>query len=146
MKNKTLTGALNILKNSCVIFTVIVFGFYILGNAIESSERVLTLTNMFYLYLFSLWFALSNLILRSKKINAILSVFLHFVSTNLGFFFVFVYLPGNLQNKSRAFILVLCFAFIYILVASVAFGINSVINKKKNENEEYKSVYEDSKE
>lgn len=146
MKNKFLSSALNVLKNSCVIFTVIVFGFYILGNALESSEQVLTLINMFYLFLFSVWFALSNLLFKSKKLNTILSVFLHFLSTNFGFFFIFVYLPGNLNNKSRAFVLVLTFAFIYILIASIGLGISTLMNKKNNETEEYKPIYEETKE
>lgn len=145
MNNKFLKGILNILKTGCVIFTIIVFGFYILGNALDSSEQVLTLTNMFYLLLFSIWFALSNLLFKNKKINTILSVSLHFLSTNFGFFFIFVYLAGNLENKSRAFVLVLCFAFIYILVAAAGLGVHALMNKKKNETEEYKSIYEDSK-
>ncbi len=146
MNNKFLNKALNILKNSCVIFTIIVFGFYILGNALDSSEQVLTLTNMFYLFLFSIWFALSNLLFKSKKFSTILAVSLHFLSTNFGFFFIFVYLAGNLQNKSRAFVLVLCFAFIYILIAAAGLGVHALMNKKNNETEEYKSIYEDPKE
>lgn len=132
------------LKTSCFLFTLIVFAFYILGNAISNEVQVLTLTNLALIFGFSIWFTLSNILLKSNKLNLFLRVSLHFLSTLLGFFVIFIYIPGNAQNGSRAFILTIAFAALYILVAVIALIINGIVRKTKNENKEYKSVYEKS--
>ena len=58
---------------------------------------------------------------------------------------MFVYLPGNLENKSQAFVLVLGFAVIYIITATVILTLKSIFNKKQNNEQEYDSVYDKSK-
>ena len=144
MKKKFFPALYETLKSACLIFTLIVFAFYILGNAISSEVQVLTLTNLTLFFAFSIWFALSNNLLKSNKLNVFLRVSLHFLSTVAGFFVIFVYVPGNTQNGSRAFILTVAFAALYIVFATIALAISGLRNKKKNENEEYKSVYEKS--
>ncbi len=145
MKNKLLNALLNIFRSGCVIFTFVVFGFYILGDLMSSQIQVLTLKNLFLLLLFSLWFAMSNIFLKNKKLNIILRTILHFVSTVFGFFVIFIYLPGNLENGSSAFVLTIGFAALYILVASIIFTVNHIMKKKKADTQEYKSVYEKTK-
>lgn len=145
MKNNGLCKLYSIIKSACVIFTIIVFLFYIMGNAISSQIQVLTLTNLFLLLLFSVWFSFSNLLLKSKKMNIFLRLTLHFISTVIGFFVIFVYLPGNLENKSQAFILVLGFAIIYIVTATAILALKGIFNKKQNNEQEYESVYDKSK-
>ena len=145
MKNKFTKGLVKFLKNGCVTFTIVVFAFYILGDIMSSATKVLTLKNLILLYLFSVWFSASNIILRSKKMNLILRVVLHFVSTVLGFFVIFVYLPGNLENPSSASLLTIGFSALYIVIASLILGIKSAISKKKNEDaedDEYDSIYD----
>ena len=144
MKNKFFPALYMTLKTSCFLFTLIVFAFYILGNAISNEVQVLTLTNLALIFGFSIWFTLSNILLKSNKLNLFLRVSLHFLSTLLGFFVIFIYIPGNAQNGSRAFILTIAFAALYILVAVIALIINGIVRKTKNENKEYKSVYEKS--
>ena len=144
MKNKFFPALYETLKTSCFLFTLIVFAFYILGNAISNEVQVLTLTNLALIFGFSIWFTLSNILLKSNKLNLFLRVSLHFLSTLLGFFVIFIYIPGNAQNGSRAFILTIAFAALYILVAVIALIINGIVRKNKNENKEYKSVYEKS--
>ncbi len=145
MKKNFPTKLYELIKSGCLIFTVIVFAFYILGNAVSSAVQVLTLTNLFLLFLFSIWFALSNTLLKTKKLNVILRVVLHFISTIIGFFVIFIYLPGNLENKARAFVLTLAFAAVYIVVAAIGLIIRKAIIKNKNNEEEYQSVYEKQK-
>lgn len=142
MKNKFLKSLSNTLKTACVIFTCIVFAFYLLGVAFENALQVLTLSRLALLFLFSIWFAVSNKILKSKKMNLILRVVLHFISSVLGFFIIFVYLPGNTQKPSSAFTLTLFFAVAYILIAACVLIVLHFTKKKKNEKEEYEPVYD----
>ena len=145
MKKKPFTPFVEIFKSGCVIFTFIVFFFYILGNVISSEVKVLTLTNLFLLFLFSIWFAISNIFLKSKKMNIVFRVALHFISTVLGFFVIFVYLPGNTNNSSSAFVLTLGFAALYAVIAFFILLIRHQINKNKSDNSEYNSIYEKNK-
>lgn len=142
MKNKFLKKLSDVFKSGCVIFTFVVFAFYLLGNAISSAVQVLTLTNLFLLLLFSVWFAASNNLLKNKKLNTIIKIVFHFISTMVGFFVIFVYLPGNLDNKSRAFILTLVFAAAYIIVAALILIIKGALNKKRNDDKDYDSIYD----
>ena len=146
MKKKFFPALYETLKSACLIFTLIVFAFYILGNAISSEVQVLTLTTLTLFFAFSIWFALSNNLLKSNKLNVFLRVSLHFLSTVLGFFVIFVYLPGNIENGSRAFILTIGFAALYIVVATIILAISGAVRKQRNEKEEYKSIYDKSKE
>ena len=146
MKNKLLKNLSDLFKSGCVIFTFVVFAFYILADIMTSAVMALTLKNLFLLFLFSIWFAGSNRFLKNNKFNFIVKLVLHFISTLAGFFVIFVYLPGNLANKSRAFVLTLTFAGVYILIAAVILIFKNALNKKKNEKEEYESVYDNSKE
>lgn len=142
MKNKFLTSALNVFRSGCVIFTAVVFGFYILGDIMSSATQVLTLRNLFLLFLFSVWFAMSNGFLKSKKMNQVVKITLHFLSTTIGFFIIFVYLPGNVETPSKAFVLTLAFVAVYAIITTVILLIKAALNKKKNETEKYDTVYE----
>lgn len=135
MKKKLFNGKFDLIKNGCVIFTATVFAFYILGEMMSNTVKVLTLNTLFLIFLFSLWFALSNKLLTTKKLNVILRVFLHFLSTVLGFFVIFVYIPGNTENSSSAFVLTLGFAAMYLLVAALVFTVIHLINKGKETKE-----------
>lgn len=145
MKNKFLNGLYDLVKRGCVIFTVTVFAFYILGELMSNTVKVLTLSTLFLIFLFSVWFALSNKLLRTKKMNIVLRVFLHFISTVVGFFVIFVYLPGNTANSSSAFVLTLGFAGLYLLIAALILTVIHLFNKRK-ESKEYKSIYESKEE
>lgn len=145
MKNKFLNFLVNTFKSGCVIFTFIVFLFYILGNMMASTVQVLNLTNLFLLFLFSIVFALANLILKSKKMNIVLRVALHFITMVAGFFVIFVYLPGNLQKGSSAFVLTVVFTVLYALVTAVILTVRHFIKKRKTDKQEYSSVYDKAK-
>ncbi len=146
MKDKFTKKASSLFKSGCVIFTIIVFAFYILAEIMSSSTQALTLSKLFLLLLFSIWFAFSNLFLKSKKLNIVLRIALHFISTVLGFFVIFVYFTGTTETPSKAFLLTVGFVFFYAIVATAILVTKSLINKKKSESDsEYKTVYDKSK-
>lgn len=148
MMNKNFLSKLyGIFKNGCMIFTFVVFAFYILAYSMTSVAQALNLTNLFLVFLFSIWFAFSNLFLGNKKINVILRTILHFLSTLLGFFVIFILLPGYLDtNKSGSFVLMIGFTAFYALITLAVAIIKNITNKKKNEQEDYESIYDKSKE
>ncbi len=136
----------DVFKTGCMIFTFVVFSFYILGEIMSNTVKFLTLNTLSLLFLFSIWFAISNLLFKSKKLNLIIKVTLHYISTVIGFFVIFVWIPGNIENNSRAFLLTLVFSALYILVACAVLGIKFSVNRKNNEKSDYSSVYDNPKE
>ena len=142
MENKFLKTLKEIFHSGCAIFTFVVFGFYIMGDILSSTTKVLELKTLFLLFLFSLWFALSNRIFTAKKMNVILRTVFHFLSTIIGFFVIFIYLPGNIKNSSSAFVLTLGFAVIYVVIAAIILTVRHFSLKKRNSEEKYDSVYE----
>ncbi len=143
MNNSFLKSLYNTFKSGCVIFTILVFVFYILGNVISSAVQVLTLFNMFLLLLFSIWFALANYLLNRKSINIVVRVLIHFLLTVVGFFVIFIYMAGNFENKSRAFIITVGFAVLYIIIAAITLFFKNILKKKDNDKQKYESVYDD---
>jgi len=146
MNKKMLNGIKNLFKSGCVIFTIVVFVFYLMGEIVSNATQTLTFSRLFLLYLFSVWFALSNLFLKNKKLNIILKIILHFVSTVTSFFVVFIYIPGNTENTSSAFVLTICFAVIYIATATIIMFVRSAIRSNADKKKEYKAMYEKSNE
>ena len=142
MNNKFLNGVKNLFKTGCVIFTIVVFVFYLMGEIVSNATQTLTFSRLFLLYLFSVWFALSNLFLKNKKLNIILRIILHFVSTVASFFVIFIYIPGNTENTSSAFVLTVCFAVIYIATATIIMFVRSAVKARADKKKEYKAMYD----
>lgn len=145
MKNKLLDKLSNLLKKSCVVFTAVVFAFYILQRLITKDQGTwgLDLTDLFLVLLTSIWFTATNVFLTNKKLNVILRIALHFVSSTIGFYLIFIYLTGYAKKSSNAFVLVVAFAVVYILVAAIFLAIRSFIARKKAESQEkYQALYE----
>ncbi|MBE6717940.1 MAG: hypothetical protein E7574_01620 [Ruminococcaceae bacterium] len=146
MKNKLTNKLSNLFKSSCVVFTAVVFSFYILQRLITKDQGNwgLDLMDLFLVLLTSIWFTATNVFLTNKKLNIILRVAMHFVSSTLGFYLIFIYLTGYAKKSSNAFLLVIAFAVAYIIVAVAILAIrNFIIKKKTQDKEKYESIYKD---
>ena len=141
MNKKILTKITNIFKNACVIFTFVVFAFYIMGAIASNALQTLTLPRMALVFLFSFWFAICNLFLRIKAMNIILRTALHFVSSTFGFYVIFLLIPGYTKNQSSSFALVIAFIIAYAIITAVYGLIKSALCKKSQQDEEYNSIY-----
>lgn len=145
MKNAFLKSVSGVIKQACVIFTCIVFAFYIFADLTNGSNNFLTLKMLFLLFLAAIWFAMTDVLLVNKNLNIFLRVSLHFISSTVGFYLIFIYLSGYAKKSSKSFILVILFAVIYILIASIALFIRHLLLKKKADNENYESIYDNKK-
>ena len=145
MKNKLLNKLSNLLKKSCVVFTVIVFAFYIIQRLITKDQGNwgLDLTKLTLVLLTSIWFTATNVILTNKKLNIILRIAMHFISSTFGFYLIFIYFAGHAKKSSNSFVLVVAFAVVYIVIAAIYLAIRSFIAKKKSESQEkYQALYD----
>ncbi len=141
MNKKILSKITALFKNACVIFTFVVFAFYIMGAIASNALQALTLPRMALVFLFSFWFAICNLFLRFKTLNIVIRIALHFASSTFGFYVIFLLIPGYTKNQSSSFALVIAFVIAYALVAGGYGLIKSALKKKDKQNEEYNSIY-----
>ena len=142
MKNTFLKSISEVIKQACVIFTCIVFAFYIFADITNGSNSVLTLKMLSLLFLAAIWFAMTDVLLVNKNLNIVLRVALHFISSTVGFYLIFIYLSGYAKKSSKSFILIIAFSIVYILIASVVLTIRHFIMKNKSEKEDYESIYD----
>ena len=141
MNKKILSGFCAVFKSACVIFTFVVFAFYIMGAIASNALQTLTLPRMALVFVFSFWFALCNLFLKFKTLNIVLRIAFHFVSSTVGFYVVFLLIPGYTKKQSGAFALTVVFVLVYVIAIAIYGITRSVLNKKKKQDEEYKSIY-----
>lgn len=142
MKNKILKKLTSVINQTCIIFTCIVFAFHIMGTLLQATGQM-SLQMLFLLFLASLWFSFTDEILLNKKLNIFLRVSLHFISSTVGFYIIFIYLTGygKSASSSQPFLLVVLFAVAYLTIAAIVLFIRSLILKKKNATEEYTDIY-----
>ncbi len=141
MNKKFLSWVSTVFKNACVIFTFVVFAFYIMGVIAANALQTLTLSRMALVFLFSFWFAVCNKFLKFKALNVVLRIALHFASTTFGFYVIFLLIPGYTKNQSSSFALMIAFVLVYAIVTAAYVLIRSAINKKNKQDEEYNSIY-----
>ena len=141
MNKKLLSWISNVFKSSCVIFTFVVFAFYVMGAIASNALQTLTLSRMALVYLFSVWIALCNKFLYFKVLNAVLRIALHFVSSTAGFYIIFLFIPGYTKQQSNSFAMVIAFVIAYAVIGSIYGLIKSAINRSKKQDEEYNSIY-----
>ncbi len=128
-----------IFKNACVIFTAIIF-IYLIGLTYMSS-KIQDITTIVFLFVFSLVISLINEIFFVKNLSLIVKLIIHFFAivavllTTLGVSGKFA------ENGFAILILTFAFAVVYWIGATVALIVNSVLNKKKNKEQKYETMF-----
>lgn len=139
MKNKIL----DTIKNGCTIFSIITVISYTIGMILSTADKAyIPKLKTIYIYLFfSILFAFANNILSNKKINLTLKLTLHFL-VSCALFFCIAIIGGGLTNSGFATI-ILMFTFIiaYILFAIIYLITNKKKETKKNNDENYSSLF-----
>ena len=138
---KRLKDLYNSLKTACTTFTFIIFVVYLIANMFGKTEYPLVISSIPWVFLISLWFALSNLIFKIKKFDPIVRTLIHFVAYTLGFYFVAYVISKNANNGPKAFVFTIVFATLYVIAASAVFLILHFMNRKKNDKENYTPTF-----
>lgn len=141
LKKKS-TLLINILKNTCVAFTIAVLALYSAGMAFSTGDQkwIPTFTMVWMVLLFSLLVNLAGLLLKIEKLNHAVRVILHYITTAAVFYFVFL-LWGGFGNKGNLIIgVMLIFTVIYAVTAAIIIAVKKPWRKKEQKATEYKSM------
>lgn len=138
MVEKIVTHIINVLKNACLLFTLIAMVIATPARFIIGSQS----SNFLFIITFCIIFSLSGYIFKIRSLpNATLVIF-HFLSTYAAFALIFLIL-GQMISSSRSIIFL---SFAYAAVYAVGGGLYLLLKKlifgKKKDNGEYISQFE----
>ena len=132
----------NILKQTCIFFTLIVVMFYLVSNSTISSTLVLEMSGMFMLLIFSFILALCNLIFGIKKLPIVVRSLIHYLIIAGIILFAFFYFTPDTASFGVSMVLVAFIAVIYAIVTAIAVAISIRLRSVKSDEEEYKPQFE----
>lgn len=124
-------------------FTVVVMAFNAFLTLGDTYGNKVFKTEMFWwILLFSAVYALCNFILDCKFIESYFArIAIHYVLIVLDFALVMAYGSGAASSSKGMVLVIIAFAFAYLVVEAVRGVIYGVTHKKKNEKEEYSTLF-----
>ena len=133
----------DIIKNGCVIFTIITVITYVLGSVLSAENKAFipTLKWILLFLLFSVLLAAANLLLKNKNYSAPLRLGLHFIATTALYFVVVVLCGGFIANGSQTLVAMVLYVLAYMIFTIIFAITNGTKKKKKNKEEKYESMF-----
>lgn len=134
---------INILKNGCVIFTVITLLIYAVGTILSNSEKSFIPTFYWILLFFIFSMLLSGVtqIMHIKKIKLPIRFLLHFLAAAVLYIVSVVLCGGFYKNGTMLLLSLLLFIIGYVLFAILySIGIRRQ-SRNVEKKEAYKSVF-----
>lgn len=134
---KALKQILNILKQTCIFFTVIVVLFYLVSNSMISSTLVLEMSGMFMLLIFSFVFSLCNLIFGIKKLPIAVRSLIHYIIIAGIILFAFFYFTPDTSSFAISMVVAAFIAVIYAIITAIVIAVSIRIKTVKSDEEAY---------
>lgn len=141
LKKKS-TVLINMLKNSCVTFTVIVLALYSAGMAFSTEEQkwIPTFTMVWMVLVFSLMLNLAGLLMKIERLNLAVRVILHYITIAVVFYIVFLLWGGYGDKGSLIIGLMLIFTVVYAVAMAITLCIKKPWRKREQKAADYKSM------
>ena len=137
---KFLSETKNALTVACVLYTVLIILLYTLGKLI--SPTWIPRFGMMWMVLgVSVAFGIAERFLTHGEATFI-RVLGHFGISLAGFTLIFVVGGGYAKRSSQLFIAMFLFLILYSIVKGIRFGIKGIFERRKNDSEEYSSVFD----
>lgn len=133
---------LNILKQTCIFFTLIIVLFYLISNSMISSTLVLEMSGMFMILLFSFILSLCNLIFGIKKLPIVIRALIHYLIIAGIILFAFFYFTPESSSFGVSMVIAAFIAVIYAISTAIVLAVSIRIKTVKSNEEEYKPQFE----
>lgn len=126
----------------CAIFAVVLNVLMLMFYTVYDNPAIAS-KNVFFIFAFSMTYALTNLVFKLKNDNFFLKIGLHFVLSVATIAFYFLILNRFLVDfkTSAAIIFLVIYVALYLLVLPFLIFFNTKAKKKQNEQKEYTSIY-----
>ena len=132
-----------VIKNGCVIFTIITLIIYGIGTMLSNAEKVFIPTFQWILlfFVFSLLFSGANQILRLDRFSFSLRILFHFLAAALLYAIAVILCGGLYKNGVTLLLSIFLFIAGYILFA-VVYSFKTRKSKRTNSKKDsYKPVF-----
>jgi hypothetical protein len=132
-----------ILLPACLVFTLLCFGFsLILDNANTGiAVPTINLGNITQIFVFSMIFSASWQLFAAKKLPFWSALVLHFLSFLANIAIVFFLIGGHYRDARNAFVVLVVFALIYVIVAAIAVTVRHFVFAAKDNKKAYKKQF-----
>ena len=142
MSNKVLGGIKRVVTQCCVIFTLFMLLVFIIGSAVPDFGGAIDLKNVLVILLFALVYAAANLLLRLESIAVILRILLHYATTAIGFYVVFVVIAAKATAPSAVLVMLLFYTLLYAILMGVYQAlVRPFITRKATKAQNYERIY-----
>lgn len=128
-----------LLTDSCILFTLLVFILYSIGNIFLDSGNPMTLDKLPLLFLTCLLFCLCHRILYVKQLHMVARVLLHYVAVLAAMFVVFAVFTDIISTSLQSLIMLSIITLLYSVIALVYTFWNTRSGKKAKE--EYSPMF-----
>jgi len=129
------------LGSACVFYTFFITALYLLGVYV-APNWVPTLHMVFSLLLFSFVLAAANSFLFSDRLVFSLRLLIHYVTTTVVFYIVFVLWGGFQANGGSVLAALLVYSFVYLICALLLFMYRYVTAESRTAKQEYKQAFD----
>lgn len=132
-----------VLLPACLIFTFLCFAFSLILQFSESEMKLpmVNLDNLSQIFLFSFLFSASWQLFSIKKLPFWLTLSLHFLGFLANIAIVFFFIGKHYTTARNAFVILIIFALIYIVLAVIGVTIRHFILANTAEKKVYKRQF-----
>ena len=142
MQKNFLSGTKRVLVGTCVIFTILVLLVYVIGSAVPDFGNAIDLKNILVILFFAFLFSAANRLLALENLPVFLRILLHFTTTAIGFYVVFILIAAKATAPSAIFVMLGFYTLMYALFMGIYQLLFHAIRQKRAEKETgYKSIY-----
>lgn len=127
--------------HACVFYTFFITALYLLGVYVDS-HWVPTLHMVFSLLLFSFVLAAANSFLFSNRLVFTLRLLIHFVTTSIVYYIVFVLWGGYQANGGSVLTALLVYAFVYLICTLLVFMYRYITAEIRTSNKAYTNAFD----
>lgn len=141
---KQLSALKTVLCGACVLYTFFITALYILGYYIDKSY-VPTLQMAMSLLLFSAVLSALNSFLFSDRLVFALRLLIHYVSTTIIFYIVFVLWGGFQESGGSVLTALLLYTFVYVICALIILMFRYLTAESRNSTKKYDNKFDGNK-
>lgn len=140
---KAFNNLKKVLSTACVYNTIAVLLLYSFGLLLPNGAGLIPkLEHLYMILLFSLALSISNLLLRSKSLNAFVRTAIHYICVSVIFYVIFIAWGGFASNGSTTIVVMLVYTVVYFIITAVYYIVRHFSNKNKEPEEDSEEDYE----
>ena len=130
-----------IIKNACVIFTVIIFFIGILGYTLLLTGTMNT-DAVFMSFVYAFVIAASHQIFKIKVLPNVSKHIMFFALVYIGFMFMYMPIVNRNMNPQSTLYLTISFIIIYLIGFGIVYLIKHVIQSKREKKQVYENQFD----